>query len=159
MRRARRCKRRHRRSRWRKLRTGSHGRGARGRSSAEDSMATGGRAGIIKGAFERQSAVDMRMRKERPRVPCSFQSDPVKAPPRSPPPSPPDSDDEEESHAMSGGSLFFGREHASGTKNALPSSPPAQPAVVSSSSADEAPQPAQHASRGQPGSTLRSQTT
>ena len=65
MRRARRCKRRHRRSRWRKLRTGSHGRGARGRSSAEDSMATGGRAGIIKGAFERQSAVDMRMQRER----------------------------------------------------------------------------------------------
>ena len=28
-------------------------------------MATGGRAGIIKGAFERQSAVDMRMQRER----------------------------------------------------------------------------------------------
>ena len=47
---------------------GATAEGRVGRSSAEDCMGTRGRAGIIEGAFERQSAVDMRMQRERMRT-------------------------------------------------------------------------------------------
>ena len=64
LRRERRCWRRHSKSRWRKLRVRRHSRRARGRRSAERYKARRGRAGMIKGAFERHSAVGVRMQRE-----------------------------------------------------------------------------------------------
>ena len=69
---ARRCWRRHSPGRWRKLRARRHSRRARGRRSAERYKARRGRAGVIKGAFERHSAVDVRMQREQARTVRSF---------------------------------------------------------------------------------------
>ena len=65
---ARRSRRRHSRSRCRKLSTGRHGRRVRGRWSAEGCEARRGRAEVIQGGFGRRSVVDVRMRRERART-------------------------------------------------------------------------------------------
>lgn len=65
-----RCWRRQSKSRWRKLRERMHSRRVCGRRSAERYKARRGRARVIKCAFERHSAVDVRMQQEQA-LPCA----------------------------------------------------------------------------------------